>query len=268
MPSLRTPRRFAAVVAFCVAVAPIGAAQLPPPKPKPKPAEKTASRPPGTLLVEVDEPASLTVDGRFAGEVTPGDPRRVAVTFGRHTLRVTSLRTGATWQDVVEVKDAAQEVVRVRIKDSVDQRVWIAEQRTAAAGQSGPGEKTVLLAVDPSLRPLIREHAQALAASRIRPGPGIPGFEALPADGIAEPHAALKLDPPRPGGEIEMAGTKLRNCGVTAQLSLTRQGVPVTWPIEGVGAGASDGAACNEAARRAVASALTPLVNVLRRDGR
>src|SRR6185503_13569763 len=67
--------------------------------------------PASRMLLRVDVPASLEVDGRNLGPLAPGTPRAVSLAPGRHRLALISTGGELRWEETLTVK--ATPVVRI-----------------------------------------------------------------------------------------------------------------------------------------------------------
>lgn len=74
----------------------------------------------GTLLITVDAPSKVTVDGEEVGELTPDAPKRIAAPIGEHLVEAVSKEEPAArveWTGKVETPE--QVVVQLRMADKV-----------------------------------------------------------------------------------------------------------------------------------------------------
>jgi tetratricopeptide (TPR) repeat protein len=135
-----------AAIALLVLVATPVDAQAPKPKPKPDdpaPVARERSAPlPATLLVVVDAPATVSVDGKEIGSVTPGAPRVVPIRLGEHLV---GARSGdAHVESVVDVKSGAQRIVSLPLAAEIS-RHEEASRRSAEQLQQQVAEAEKLI---------------------------------------------------------------------------------------------------------------------------
>ena len=86
----------------------------------PDPAPATAAT--GELLISVDTPSSVTVDGDAVGRFQPGVPQPVAVGVGQHLVIATAEDGVTRGQAVVDLSDGARQVVVLDLAAEVARR--------------------------------------------------------------------------------------------------------------------------------------------------
>ena len=76
----------------------------------------------GQLLISVDAPSTVTIDGEAVGTFRPGEPQRVNVPSGQHLIIATAEDGETRRQVVVEVASAGSEVVVVELAADIAER--------------------------------------------------------------------------------------------------------------------------------------------------
>ena len=148
--------------------------ESPPPDQSPQePAEETAAQsapeapevppeppvdPEGFLLISVDAPSTVTLDGDVLGQFDPAEPMRVPVSPGEHLVVATSDDGGTRIESVAEVQDGTQQVVQLGLAARIAERraAFVRAELTRADGLLQRGEYTdagrafeAVLAADP-----------------------------------------------------------------------------------------------------------------------
>ena len=182
----------------------LAAQQLPPPRPKSTPTKPAPAPAPSvpkaasSLLISVDEQCAISIDGRAAGRMTAGEIKSVPVGLGKHIVRAVADRVKVEWEEIVEVKSAAQEIVTIRLKDRVAQAVRAADAARAAAAERPPAAPV------PSPQPstVARSTEASSNVSRaVLPSPGPPSPVPPLAIGELTPVPPFALPPESVEGE-------------------------------------------------------------------
>ncbi len=114
----------------------VPAQELPPAEPKPKPrpeqpAEPTPTPPPpetptpppvppGSLLIKVDAPCKIVVDGEDVATLAAGQVRKVLLDLGEHLVEAISTEEeGVLWEKVISIEDNTQQFARVKLAHPV-----------------------------------------------------------------------------------------------------------------------------------------------------
>ncbi|MCP4548586.1 MAG: hypothetical protein GY835_19190 [bacterium] len=126
----------------------VSAQELPPPEPKPKPRPERPAEPkpkprpeqpaeptqttappetptpppalPGSLLIKVDAPCKIVVDGEDVATLAAGRVMKVPIGLGEHLVEAKSMEEeGVLWEKVISIEDNAQKFVPVMLAQTV-----------------------------------------------------------------------------------------------------------------------------------------------------
>jgi hypothetical protein len=132
-------------------------------EPKNEPTKTDAPQAGGTLLIAVDAPCKVTLDGDPVGELTPDAPKRISAPLGEHLVQATSNEDPSAhveWTGKVE--KAEQVVVQLKMADKV-----ASVKKAREDGERDAAEKERLKSLQPYLGILGRWTHQ----SESTPGP-------------------------------------------------------------------------------------------------
>ncbi|MCP4548588.1 MAG: DUF1566 domain-containing protein [bacterium] len=128
----------------------VPAQELPPPEPKPKPRPERPAEPkptprpgqpgeptetpappdtqipppapPGSLLIKVDAPCKIVVDGEDVATLAAGRVIKVPLDLGEHLVEANSTeQEGVLWEKLINIEDNAQKFVRVGLAQPVEE---------------------------------------------------------------------------------------------------------------------------------------------------